>query len=63
MLFSHPDSPQTQCAVTAFQATDRLMASGLFDCATREALKLGVDPSGKIDHRWWLVKTRGVATT
>jgi len=41
---SHPDSPQTQSAVRAFQATDRLTASGLLDRATREALKVGADP-------------------
>jgi hypothetical protein len=55
--FAHPDSPQTRSAVAAFQATDRLTVSGLFDRATREALKLGVEPSGKTGHCWWLVGT------
>jgi hypothetical protein len=43
LRFSHPDSPQTQSAVAAFQATARLTASGLLDRTTREALDLGVD--------------------
>jgi hypothetical protein len=57
LLFSHPDSPQTQSAVAAFQATYSLTVSGLLNRATREALKLGVDPSGKTSDRWWLVGT------
>jgi hypothetical protein len=44
LLFSHPDSPQTQSAVTAFQAIDRLTVSGLLDRRTREQLKVGGDP-------------------
>jgi N-acetyl-anhydromuramyl-L-alanine amidase AmpD len=35
---------QTQAAVRAFQATYSPPVSGLLDHATREALKLGVDP-------------------
>ena len=44
LLFSHPDSPQTQSAVRAFQATYSLTVSGLLDRATRDALKVGADP-------------------
>jgi hypothetical protein len=43
LLFSHPDSPQTQSAVAAFQATYRLTVSGLLDRQTREQLKVGAD--------------------
>jgi peptidoglycan hydrolase-like protein with peptidoglycan-binding domain len=35
---------QTQAAVRAFQARYGLPVSGLLDAATREELKLGVDP-------------------
>jgi peptidoglycan hydrolase-like protein with peptidoglycan-binding domain len=37
---------QTQAAVRAFQARYGLPVSGLLDRATREALRLGVDPRG-----------------
>jgi hypothetical protein len=43
--FSHPDSPQRQPAVAAFEATDRLTVLKLLDRRTREALKVGVDPT------------------
>jgi hypothetical protein len=50
LRFSHPDSPQTRSAVSAFQSTDRLTGSGPLNRPAREALKLGVEPSGKTDH-------------
>jgi peptidoglycan hydrolase-like protein with peptidoglycan-binding domain len=37
---------QTQAAVRAFQARYGLPVSGLLDRATREELRLGMDPSG-----------------
>ena len=43
LLFSHPDSPQTQSAVRAFQATYGLSVSGELDYETRLQLLPGVD--------------------
>ena len=54
LLFSHPESPQTQSAVAAFQATDRLTVSGLLDRRTRELLKVGADSRRGTSHRWSL---------